>query len=407
MIDITRLLCGKIKPGDVLRYGRGSSGLPSHLQRFSEDKRPVVVWNATRRCNLACLHCYADATPQADPEELTTGEARSLIADLADFGVPVLLFSGGEPLLRGDLFKLGQYAVSLGIRTVISTNGTLIDRMMAKRIKEAGFSYVGISLDGLEETHDRFRGCRGAFRLALAGIRACQQEGVKVGLRFTICRYNFEEVPGIFDLIEEQGIPRACFYHLVYTGRGRKLQEQDISLSQKRSLIDRIFARTLDLCGRGLDLEILTVDNHTDGVYLYLHERARDPERARQIFELLRWNGGNSSGIGIGNIDHRGRVHADQFWQDYTFGNVRQRPFSVIWTDTSDPLLGGLKNRKGRVKGKCSRCHFFDICNGNFRARAEAAFQDIWAEDPACYLTEEEIQDSPGQSEPIVQSSDP
>ncbi len=402
MIDITRLLCGKINPGDVLRYGRGSSRLPSHLQRFSEDKRPVVVWNATRRCNLTCLHCYADATSQADPEELTTVEARALIADLANFGVPVLLFSGGEPLLRGDLFRLGQYAVSLGIRTVISTNGTLIDRTVAHRIKEAGFSYVGISLDGLEETHDRFRGCRGAFRSALAGIRACQQEGVKVGLRFTICRYNFEEVPGIFDLIEEQGIPRACFYHLVYTGRGRKLQEQDISLSEKRSLMDLIFARTLDLCGRGLDLEILTVDNHTDGVYLYLHERARDPERARQIFELLRWNGGNSSGIGIGNIDHRGMVHADQFWQDYTFGNVRQRPFSAIWMDTSDPLLGGLKNRKGRVKGKCSRCHFFDICNGNFRARAEAVFQDIWAEDPACYLTEEEIQDSPGQSKPIA-----
>jgi len=402
MIDITRLLCNKINPGDVLRYGRGSSGLPSHLQRFSEDKRPVVVWNATRRCNLTCLHCYADAKPQADPEELTTGESRSLIADLAHFGVPVLLFSGGEPLLRKDLFELGRYAVSLGIRTVISTNGTLIDRTVAHRIKEAGFSYVGISLDGLEETHDRFRGCRGAFRSALTGIRACQQEGVKVGLRFTVCRYNFEEVPGIFDLLEEQEIPRVCFYHLVYTGRGRKLREQDISLSQKRSLIDLIFARTLDLCGRGRDVEILTVDNHTDGVYLYLHERARDPERARQILELLRWNGGNSSGIGIGNIDHRGMVHADQFWRDHTFGNVRQRPFSAIWMDTSDPLLARLKNRKGRVKGKCSRCHFFDICNGNFRARAEAAFHDIWAEDPACYLTEEEIQDSPGQSEPIA-----
>lgn len=407
MIDITRLLCGKIKPGDVLRYGRESSGLPSHLQRFSQDKRPVVVWNATRRCNLACLHCYADATPQADPEELTTEEARAMIADLAKFGVPVLLFSGGEPFLRGDLFELGSYAVSLGIRTVISTNGTLIDRTMAKGVKEAKFSYVGVSLDGLEETHDRFRGRRGAFQSALAGIRACQQEGVKVGLRFTICRYNFEEVPGVFDLIEEEGIPRACFYHLVYTGRGRKLQEQDISLSQTRSLIDLIFARTLDLCGRGLDLEILTVDNHTDGVYLYLRERSRDPQRAQQIFELLRWNGGNSSGIGIGNIDHRGMVHADQFWQHYTLGNVRQRPFSAIWMDTSDPILRGLKNRKGLVKGKCSRCHFFDICNGNFRPRAEAAFQDLWAEDPACYLTEGEIQDSADQSDRIARSSDP
>ena len=399
MIDITRLLCGKIKPGDVLRYGRGSSGLPSYLQRFSQDKRPVVVWNTTRRCNLACLHCYADAAPEADSGELTTQEARSVIADLAEFGVPVLLFSGGEPLLRADLFEVGHYASSLGIRAVISTNGTLIDGQAARRIKEAGFSYVGVSLDGLEETNDRFRGYRGAFQEALSGIRACRQEGIKVGLRFTICRYNFQEVDGILDLLEAEGIPRACFYHLVYAGRGKGLSDQDISLPQKRALIDLIFSRTLDFCRRGLNLEILTVDNHTDGVYLYLKERETHPERANEIRELLRWNGGNSSGVGIGNIDHKGDVHADQFWQHYSLGNVRQRPFSVIWQDTSDPLLRGLKDRKGLVKGKCSRCHFFDLCNGNFRVRAEAIFHDLWAEDPACYLSEEEIQERGARGE--------
>jgi len=402
MIDVTRLLCGKVKPGDVLRYGRQSAGLPSHLQRFSRDKRPVVVWNTTRRCNLACLHCYADAKAEPDLGELTTQEARSVISDLASFAVPVLLFSGGEPFLREDLFELGQYAVSLGIRAVISTNGTLIDRATAKRIKDAGFSYVGISLDGLEKTHDRFRGCKGAFLASLAGIHNCQEEGVKVGLRLTVCRYNLDEVPGIFDLIEAEAIPRACFYHLVYTGRGKRIQEQDISLSQKRNLIDLIFERTRDFCRRGLDVEILTVDNHADGVYLYLQERAKDPDRAREIWELLLWNGGNSSGIGIANVDHQGMVHADQFWRHYTFGNVRQRPFSAIWMDTSDPILRGLKNRKGLVKGKCGRCRFFDICNGNFRARAEAAFQDLWAEDPACYLTEEEIT---GSAPPLAEDS--
>ncbi|MFH0870907.1 MAG: radical SAM protein [bacterium] len=399
MIDITRLLCGKATPGEVLRYGRESSRLPSHLQRFSKDKRPVVVWNMTSRCNLSCLHCYADATTRADPQELTTQEARSIIDDLARFGVPVLLFSGGEPLLRADLFEVGHYASSLGIRAVISTNGTLIDGQAARRIKEAGFSYVGVSLDGLEETNDRFRGYRGAFQEALSGIRACRQEGIKVGLRFTICRYNFQEVDSILDLLEAEGIPRACFYHLVYTGRGKGLSDQDISLPQKRALIDLIFSRTLDFCRRGLNLEILTVDNHTDGVYLYLKERETHPERANEIRELLRWNGGNSSGVGIGNIDHKGDVHADQFWQHYSLGNVRQRPFSVIWQDTSDPLLRGLKDRKGLVKGKCSRCHFFDLCNGNFRVRAEAIFHDLWAEDPACYLSEEEIQERGARGE--------
>jgi len=399
MIDITRLLCGKATPGEVLRYGRESSRLPSHLQRFSKDKRPVVVWNMTSRCNLSCLHCYADATTRADPQELTTQEARSIIDDLARFGVPVLLFSGGEPLLRADLFEVGHYASSLGIRAVISTNGTLIDGQAARRIKEAGFSYVGVSLDGLEETNDRFRGYRGAFQEALSGIRACRQEGIKVGLRFTICRYNFQEVDSILDLLEAEGIPRACFYHLVYTGRGKGLSDQDISLPQKRALIDLIFSRTLDFCRRGLNLEILTVDNHTDGVYLYLKERETHPERANEIRELLRWNGGNSSGVGIGNIGHKGDVHADQFWQHYSLGNVRQRPFSVIWQDTSDPLLRGLKDRKGLVKGKCSRCHFFDLCNGNFRVRAEAIFHDLWAEDPACYLSEEEIQERGARGE--------
>jgi radical SAM protein with 4Fe4S-binding SPASM domain len=393
MIDVTRLLCGKAKPADVLRYGRDSARLPSHLQRFSRDKRPVVVWNATRRCNLACLHCYADASTQADPDELTTQEARSMIQDLASFGAPVLLFSGGEPLLREDLFDLGHYAASLGIRAVISTNGTLIDHRAAQKIKEAQFSYVGISVDGLEQTHDRFRAHRGAFREALSGIRECRQAGIKVGLRFTICRYNYQEVAGILDLLEAEGISRCCFYHLVYTGRGKMLQDQDISPPQTRALVDLIFARTVGSCQSGLDQEILTVDNHTDGVYLYLREKREHPERAQEIWQLLSWNGGNSSGVGIGNIDHVGDVHPDQFWQHHSLGNIRQRPFSAIWQEASDPILRGLRNRRGLIKGKCSRCHFFEICNGNFRVRAEAAFQDIWAEDPACYLTEEEVQE--------------
>jgi radical SAM protein with 4Fe4S-binding SPASM domain len=264
---------------------------------------------------------------------------------------------------------------------------------VALKIKQAGFSYVGVSLDGLEKTNDRFRGQSGAFQEALLGIRECRAQGIKVGLRFTICRCNYEEVTGILDLVESEGIPRCCFYHLVYTGRGRRLQEQDISLAQKRSLVDLIFARALQSCQDGKETEILTVDNHTDGVYLYLREREEHPERAQEIWELLRWNGGNSSGIGIGNIDPEGAVHPDQFWQHYSLGNIRQRPFSTIWRDTSDPLLRGLKDRRGLVKGKCGRCHFFEICNGNFRVRAEAVFQDVWAEDPACYLTEGEVQD--------------
>ena len=391
MIGCTKLLCGTVTPSDPLRYGRRSADSPSHLLQFTWDKKPVVVWNMTKACNLRCIHCYYTAGSEPDPDELTTREGKALIDDLAAFGVPVLLFSGGEPLMRDDLFKLGAYAAGRGIRTIISTNGTLLNGAIAHRIKEAGFSYVGVSLDGIGATNDRFRGVRGAFDAALQGMRHCTEAGVKVGLRLTLNRHNYRDLPDIFDLLEEENIKRACFYHLVYAGRGRKMREDDLSLEESRRAVDLIFDRTKDSHRRGVDLEILTVDNHTDGPYLYRRVQERQPERAEEVMQLLRWNGGNSSGVGIGAVDHLGNVHADQFWQHYSFDNVRERRFSEIWLDTSDPLMAGLKNRKPLLKGRCAACQYLDICNGNFRVRAEAVYGDVWAPDPACYLTDEEI----------------
>ena len=391
MIGVTKLLCGTVTPSDALRYGRRSDQSPSHLLQFSHDKKPVVVWNSTKACNLRCIHCYYSANPRPDPDELTTAEAKAFIDDLAAFGAPVLLFSGGEPLLRGDLFELGAYAAGRGIRAVISTNGTLIENKVAQRIREAGFSYVGISLDGIGKTNDRFRGVRGAFDAALRGIRHCTEVGVRVGLRLTLNKHNYEDLADILGLLERERIKRACFYHLVYAGRGSKIRNEDLSLEESRAAVDLIFDRTEDFHRRGLELEILTVDNHADGPYLLRRVQARQPERADEVLQLLRWNGGNSSGVGIGAVDHQGNVHADQFWQHYNFGNVRERPFSQIWTDTSDPLMAGLKNRKSLLKGRCAACQYLDICNGNFRVRAEAVHGDVWASDPACYLTDGEI----------------
>jgi 12,18-didecarboxysiroheme deacetylase len=391
MIGVTKLLCGKVTPSDALRYGRRSDRAPSNLLQFTQDKKPIVVWNSTKACNLRCIHCYYTARAQADPDELSTAEAKTMIDDLVEFGAPVLLFSGGEPLLRADLYELGAYAVERGLRTVISTNGTLIDWHAAARIKQAGFSYVGISLDGIGATNDRFRGMGGAFDAALAGIRACTEAGVRTGLRLTLNRHNYEDLDGIFGLLEAEHIRRACFYHLVYAGRGARLQSDDLSLEESRAAVDLIFNRSEDLSRRGVDIEILTVDNHADGPYLLRRVQADQPERAEEVLQLLRWNGGNSSGIGIADVDHLGYVHADQFWQYHSFGNVRERPFSQIWTDLSDPLMAGLKDRRSLLKGRCATCQYLDICNGNFRVRAEAVFDDVWAPDPACYLTDEEI----------------
>jgi len=391
MIGISKLYCGTVEPSDAIRYGRQSGDLPSHLLQFSVDKKPVVVWNVTRACNLKCIHCYAHAVARSRERELTTEQAKAMMDDLQGFGVPVILFSGGEPLVRPDLVELARYAVDKGMRAVISTNGTLISQEKAKALKKVGLSYVGVSLDGMEAVNDQFRGKKGAFKDAMKGIKNCQDVGLKVGLRFTINRINKKEIPRIFDLLEEENIPRVCFYHLVYAGRGSDLMEQDLDHEETRKAVDLIMDRTEDLHDRGMAKEVLTVDNHSDGPYLYLRMLKQRNPRAKEVLELLKMNEGNNSGRGIGCISWDGSVHADQFWRHYTFGNILERPFSQIWTDLSNPLMVKLKDKKRYVKGRCASCQWLDICGGNFRVRAEAATGDLWAPDPACYLTDEEI----------------
>jgi len=391
MIGISKLYCGTVEPSDALRYGRRSGDLPSHLLQFSIDKKPVVVWNLTRECNLNCVHCYAHAVERSREKELSGDQAMAVIDDLAAFGSPVILFSGGEPLLHPDLMDLASYAVDKGMRAVVSTNGTLIDRQKAIDLKKIGLSYVGVSLDGMEEINDRFRRKKGAFKDALEGIRNCQEVGLKVGLRFTMNRLNMGEISSIFNLLEDMDIPRVCFYHLVYVGRGSGLIDQDLSHIERRQVLDLIMDRTRDLHARGMAKEVLTVDNHADGPYLYLRMLREENPRADEVLQLLKMNEGNNSGRGIGCISWDGSVHADQFWRHHSFGNVLERPFSRIWTDLSDPLMARLKDKKRYIHGRCAACRWLDICAGNFRVRAEAATGDLWAPDPACYLTDEEI----------------
>lgn len=394
MIGISKLYCGTVEPSDVIRYGSKSGSLPSNLLQFSSDKKPVVVWNTTQRCNLNCRHCYSKSQDIHYNGELNTEEAFHFIDSLADFGVPVLLFSGGEPLMRGDLFELIAYTRSRGIRAVISTNGTRINDEIALKMKKAGLSYVGVSLDGLSATNDMFRGSKGAFDRALKGIRACREAGVKVGLRFTITQQNANELPGIFELIEKENIPRICFYHLVYTGRGENLTDQDLNHIETRKIVDYIIDSTDKLHRSGNNVEVLTVDNHADGVYLYIRMMREKSPRAAAVLELLKMNGGNSSGVGIGCVSWDGMVYPDQFWRHYSLGNIREKPFREIWTNPDERFLNQLHNRAGLLKGRCGRCVWKSICNGNLRVRAEAIHGDVWEADPACYLTEEEIQGS-------------
>lgn len=388
MISITRLLGGSGYYGDQLRYCREAGQVTGGA---TYGRGPVVVWNMTQNCNLTCRHCYASSRPGDYTGEMSREEGLKFLEELADFRVPVVLFSGGEPLLREDFFDLADQAARLGLRATLSTNGTLVTPGVARDIKKRGISYVGISLDGLEELNDRFRGKPGAFSEALAGIRACRQVDQKVGLRFTINRHNYHQVEDIFYLIQEEGIPRVCFYHLVYSGRGENMQEEDISPGETRALLDLIIDKTREFMDRGDQKEVLTVDNHADGVYLYLREKAREPEEAKGILELLQNNGGNRSGIAIGAVDSHGNVFPDQFTRNHILGNLRENSFREIWSDDRQGLLAGLRDRKPLLKGRCSTCRWLDMCNGNFRARAEAVTGDFWESDPACYLTEAEI----------------
>lgn len=395
MIGISKLYCGAVEPADVLRYKRRSKELPSGLLQFSLDKKPVVVWNCTRTCNLRCMHCYAGSDARRY-DQLSTDEAKAMIDDLAAFGCPVLLFSGGEPCMRPDLAELMRYAKAAGMRVVLSTNGTLITKELAREFAEVGLSYVGVSLDGGPETHDMFRGAEGSFELAMRGLAYSQEAGIKVGLRMTVNKLNYREVGDVFRIMRERSINRACFYHLVYTGRGSDMRDLDLSHEQTREMVRQIMDLTREWFDEGGRPEILTVDNHADGPFIYLELLREDPERAEEVLQLLKWNQGNSTGNGISCISWDGEVHADQFWRHFSFGNVKDRPFSEIWTDVSrtteaSELMFRLKDKRPFVTGRCARCKWLDICGGNFRVRAEAVTGDLWASDPACYLTDDEI----------------
>ncbi|MEC0334184.1 radical SAM protein [Paenibacillus macerans] len=387
MINVTKLLTGIEGEGDHLRYDITPGDKPHGV---SAGKGPVVVWNATRSCNLSCKHCYADARAAKDPDELSTDEAKAFIDDLASFRVPVLLFSGGEPLVRKDILELISYAAGKGLRPVVSTNGTLITPEKAKQLKESGVKYVGISLDGLEQRHDLFRGRKGAFAQSLAGLRNCLSVGQKVGVRFTISKHTYPDLDGVLDLIDRENIPRACFYHLVYSGRGSTLQTEDVTREESRRALDKIIAKTLDLHRKGKKTELLTVDNHADGVYLYQWMKEHDPERAPLLLGLLRRNGGNRSGVAIGCVDWHGRIYPDQFTRDVEIGNLRTQKFSEVWREAAHPVMAGLRDRKALLKGRCTACAWLDLCNGNFRARASVT-GDFWAADPSCYLSDREI----------------
>jgi len=352
---------------------------------------PVVIWNLVRRCNLTCKHCYSISADKDFPGELDFDTVCRVMDDLHRFRVPVLILSGGEPLLRPDIFDIAHRAKSMGFHVALSSNGTLIDERNIDAIEAVGFDYVGISIDGMRETHDAFRRKQGAFDAALRGVRLCRARDIKVGLRFTMTEGNAADLPALLRLMKQEGVEKFYFSHLNYAGRGNRNRESDAFFETTRRAMELLFRQALEDAQVGLRTEFVSGNNDADGVYLLHWAARRFPARQEHLrAELVRW-GGNSSGVNVANIDNLGNVHPDTMWWHYSLGNVRERPFSEIWMDTSDPVMAGLKARPRVIGGRCGECRHFDICGGNTRIRALQLTGDPWAEDPGCYLTDEEI----------------
>lgn len=366
--------------------------LPSRRTRHSRSGY-VVIWNLTNHCNLSCYHCYANANSNRlgkGNRELRTQEAKEVIDGLAMLDVFVLILSGGEPMLRHDLYELAAYAADKGISCALSTNGTLIDEAQVKRISGSGIAYVGISLDGSRGKHDEFRGRAGAYQASLKGIRLCRDAGIKVGLRFSLTSYTASQLPLVIDLFEQESLSKLYVSHMNYSDGA--MGRLALGRTETREIMSLLMRKAVDyLQDKSSFREIVTGNNEADAPFLLLSVERESPVLAKRMYDMLMQRRGNGSASQLINIDPWGSVHPDPFCREITLGNIRQTPFSQILSDSSDHFFIALWSRKERFHGRCGRCRFASLCGGNSRARAFAQSSDWWGSDPSCYLTNEEI----------------
>ncbi len=362
------------------------------LTTVRKPQAPVVIWNLIRRCNLTCKHCYSISADIDFPNELTTEQAFKVLDDLDQYKIPALVLSGGEPLLRHDIFEISKEAKRHGIYLGLSTNGTLINDHNIQQIADIGYDYIGISIDGTELIHDNFRQKKGAYQASINAIELCQKNNIKIGIRFTPTLDSAHEFPQLLKLMEEKNINKFYLSHLNYSGRGKRNRKNNAYHQQSREILNTLFEHTLAAVKLGKNTEYVTGNNDADGAYLLMWAKKYfDEDRIERLNQrLIQW-GGNASGVNIANIDNLGNVHPDTFWWNHTLGNVKQTPFSHIWQTTEDTLVQKMRQRPRPVKGRCAYCQYLAICNGNTRVRAFATYDDAWAEDPGCYLTDEEI----------------
>ncbi|BFH73146.1 radical SAM protein [Sulfurisphaera javensis] len=349
---------------------------PKNPSRFSQVFRPVITWNLTYKCNLRCLHCYINASPNGE-EGLSTEEALKLVDQMTEIKIPLLIMSGGEPLMRKDFFEIAEYASKKGIKLALSTNGTLISEKVAEKLKEIGFMYIGISLDSpYPEFHDKFRGVKGAFEMAIKGIRNAINAGLNVGLRFTITSKNIDYVDDYMKLALELGVKRITFYHISASGRGKDLKDWMYTPQQYENFMNKLIEYAKQLKGK---LEIETTLAPFDGIYI-AKKLAKDEKELADYLHFVKNSGG--CGRKMISIYPNGDVYPCQFIDFYKLGNVREKPLKEIITNIPDLFV----NTEKYLQGECKSCIYNEYCKGGDRARAYYWNENIYGDDPLCPL---------------------
>ncbi len=378
MINITNIVVGggtvslSIKGHDYVKGDR----------EFTDIGKPLIFWNITYRCNLRCVHCYINAIQGLSRDELSTEEALRVVEDAHELRTPLLIISGGEPLVREDIVEIMRRAGEYGIKVSLSTNGTLITRDWAAKLKELNVQYVGISIDSpIPVIHDKIRGVPGAWDLAIRGIRNVMEAGIPVGIRTTVTKLNIDHAQEVVELAHKLGISRVAFYHLVPSGRGRGI----INLIPTPDQLFRFLAKLIDVAKKYPDVEILTVDNPADGVVAALLASNDEDEFMRKL-RLVSRMGACSAGRKVMSIYPNGDVYPCQFFNDKPMGNVRRERLTEIWLRPrlNSELVIRLRNRDYGAS-QCMRCPYLRYCGG-CRVRAGVLNGDVWSMDPLCTM---------------------
>ncbi len=334
----------------------------------------LIAWELTNACNLACIHCRASAIKDPTPDELSTAEAKHFVDELVEYK-PIIILTGGEPLLRPDVYDIAKYASGHGLRVVLATNGTLLTPDIAKKLKDVGIQRVSISIDGsTKETHDIFRGETGAFEAALFGIDILKNAGISFQINTTITKRNLTEIPNIYELALELGASALHIFLLVPTGRGEEIESEEIPSEEYERVLNWFYDKSKT---SRIQLKATCAPHY----FRIMRQRAKTEgiKITRETHGLEAMTKGCLGGSGFCFVSSKGDVYPCGYLPMLA-GNIRQKPFKMIWEKSK--VFNDLRDM-GKLKGKCGECEYRAVCGG-CRARAYALTGDYLDEEPYC-----------------------